>query len=96
MKTRSASVRLLPVAIAHRTPPPNRRWWFLRLRAEVLWKIGQARSCVCRNSPSVSLVVYGGDDDFDLELRVISGMQTKYDTLRVVNCINGGAECIPY
>lgn len=51
---------------------------------------------VVGSGASVNLMVYGGDDDFDLELRVISGMQTKYDTLRVVNCINGGAECIPY
>jgi subtilisin family serine protease len=45
---------------------------------------------------SVNLTVYGGDDDFDLELRAISGGQTKYETLRVVNCIGGGGpECVP-
>lgn len=47
------------------------------------------------NSPSVSLMVYGSDSDFDLELRVVSGGQTKYDTVRVVNCINGGPDCRP-
>jgi hypothetical protein len=52
---------------------------------------------VVGSGSSVNLMVYGGDDDFDLELRVISGGQTKYDTLRVVNCIGGGGEeCDPY
>jgi hypothetical protein len=36
--------------------------------------------------------VYGGDPDFDLELRVEAGSETVFDTLRVVNCI-GGAAC---
>lgn len=31
--------------------------------------------------------VYSGDPDFDLELRVVSGTETMYDTLRVTNCI---------
>ena len=45
---------------------------------------------------SVNISVYGGDADFDLELRVVSGGQTKYDTLRVVNCIKGGGpDCRP-
>ncbi len=51
---------------------------------------------VVGSGSSVNLMVYGGDDDFDLELRVTSGMQTKYDTLRVVNCIDGGENCIQY
>jgi subtilisin family serine protease len=43
---------------------------------------------------SVNQVVYGGDSDFDLELRVISGGQTTYSTVRVVNCI-GVPNCVP-
>jgi hypothetical protein len=58
--------------------------------------VGGSWSVVGANSPSVSLMVYGSDSDFDLELRVISGAQTKYDTLRVVNCIHGGEDCTPY
>jgi hypothetical protein len=58
--------------------------------------VGGSWSIVGSNSASVSLMVYGSDSDFDLELRVISGAQTKYDTLRVVNCIHGGEDCTPY
>jgi hypothetical protein len=57
--------------------------------------VGGSRSIVGSNSPSVSLMVYGSDSDFDLELRVISGGQTRYDTVRVVNCLNGGPDCRP-